>query len=450
MSPAASALILEPADGLGPWRQYLCRACGLIYDEGDGDPDGGLPPGTRFEDIPEDWECPVCGVTKADFEPYAGPRTLDLPAPLGATARRSRVPGIVIVGAGIAGWSAVEAVRALDAACPITLVTACRGDAYHKPELSVSLARGLTGEHLVRETGAQKAARLGVRLLSETFAVGLDTRRRRLRTTRGGVPYAGLVLAQGAAPILPDILKPDLCWRINSLPAWSAFQQALNPHSRVVVVGAGMVGCELSDDLARAGHQVTLLDKADLPLAGLLPDVAGRRLATALAGAGIRLLGGVTLTGLERTDGGLRLTSNAGVFEADHVVSAVGLATDTRLARAAGLACARGIVVDPQTLRTSAPEVFALGDCVSLEGAPCRFIEPLADQARVIAHGLLGLAHAPYAHRPPVIRLKTRTLPLTIEGAVRSDAEWRVIRDDAQALIMEQWDAGVPCARLAA
>ena len=49
------------------WRQFICRACGLIYDEEMGDPDSGLAPGTRFEDIPEDWECPLCGVTKLDF-----------------------------------------------------------------------------------------------------------------------------------------------------------------------------------------------------------------------------------------------------------------------------------------------------------------------------------------------------------------------------------------------
>ena len=49
---------------------YICRACGLIYDEEKGDPDSGIAPGTRFEDIPDDWECPLCGVTKTDFEPF--------------------------------------------------------------------------------------------------------------------------------------------------------------------------------------------------------------------------------------------------------------------------------------------------------------------------------------------------------------------------------------------
>ena len=56
-----------------PFRQYICNACGWIYDEAKGDPDSGLAPGTRYEDIPDDWACPLCQVTKADFSPYTPP-----------------------------------------------------------------------------------------------------------------------------------------------------------------------------------------------------------------------------------------------------------------------------------------------------------------------------------------------------------------------------------------
>jgi rubredoxin len=49
---------------------YICTSCGFIYDPEEGDPDGGVPPGTAFEEIPDDWFCPVCGARKADFEPY--------------------------------------------------------------------------------------------------------------------------------------------------------------------------------------------------------------------------------------------------------------------------------------------------------------------------------------------------------------------------------------------
>jgi rubredoxin len=50
---------------------WVCTSCGFVYDPDDGDPDGGIPPGTPFDDIPDSWFCPVCGARKADFEPYA-------------------------------------------------------------------------------------------------------------------------------------------------------------------------------------------------------------------------------------------------------------------------------------------------------------------------------------------------------------------------------------------
>ncbi len=53
-------------------QQWICVSCGFIYDPAEGDPDGGIPPGTAFEDIPNDWFCPVCGARKKDFELYEG------------------------------------------------------------------------------------------------------------------------------------------------------------------------------------------------------------------------------------------------------------------------------------------------------------------------------------------------------------------------------------------
>ena len=58
----------EATADVRPYRKYECVICGHIYDEAEGEPDSGLPPGTRFEDIPDDWECPVCGVSKKDYE----------------------------------------------------------------------------------------------------------------------------------------------------------------------------------------------------------------------------------------------------------------------------------------------------------------------------------------------------------------------------------------------
>ncbi|MBC8058079.1 MAG: rubredoxin, partial [Rhizobiales bacterium] len=83
------------------YRQFICRACGLIYDEAKGDADSGIAPGTRFDDIPDDWACPLCGVTKADFEPHdvqPVQRRAAAAQPIRPASRRGE-PGVVIVGA---------------------------------------------------------------------------------------------------------------------------------------------------------------------------------------------------------------------------------------------------------------------------------------------------------------------------------------------------------------
>ena len=190
------------------FRQFICRACGLIYDEAKGDEDSGLLPGTRFEDIPEDWACPLCGVTKADFEPYdptpvpvrAGRVSSMARSGEGSGARSGARPGsrsgaVVVVGGGTAAWAVIERIRALDADRPITMVAACSADRYDKPRLSVAFRQGVQADALATETAAAAADRLGVRLMAHTHAVGVDMRLQRLRTTRGNVAFGELVLA---------------------------------------------------------------------------------------------------------------------------------------------------------------------------------------------------------------------------------------------------------------
>lgn len=420
-----------------PWRQYICLACGLIYDEELGDPDSGLAPGTRFEDIPDDWECPLCGVTKVDFELFEKPAV----AAFDQGMVFNKEPGIVIVGAGIAGWSVAEELRRLDSQTPITLVSACQGDLYHKPELSIALSRGLDRAGLVRETGFEAAQRLGIQLLPETFAIGLSPALHQLRTTRGTLPYTKLVLAQGAKPALPPELPAALCWRVNDLSGWSGLQQALaQGPSRVAIVGAGMIGCELAEDFARAGHHVTLIDRNATPLAGLLPPPAAARLTAGLAELGVSYRGDETIAEVSaRPDGVRSLVLGSGLaLEFDQIVAATGLITDNHLARQAGLRFERGLAVEPDSLRTSDADIHALGDCISLDGSPCRFIEPIKHQARAIASALLGRNSAAYTHSAPVIRLKTRSVPIVLHGLPAPDGHWEVVLESADELVMEQ------------
>lgn len=408
------------AAAAAPYQQYICDACGYLYDEAVGDPDGGLAAGTRYADIPDDWACPLCGVTKADFRPYRAPSRDELMARSGSAPapvmRRGGAAGVVIVGAGRAGWAMAQALRERDATLPISLVTRCAGDVYDKPLLSVAVARRLDDGALVRESGAAAAARLNVRLVARTEAVRICPDTRSLRTTRGVLRYDHLVLAHGAQACLPPALPAELCWRVNHLDAYRRLRGALGDAPRdVLIVGAGLIGCELANDLALGGHRITLLDQAAHPLGRWPQQQAAEPLLAAWADLNIRFVGGVQVQRLERVNGALRLTTACGQrFAADQVIAAAGLATPPRLAQSAGLTWHNGIAVDATTLRTSDPRIHALGDCIAIDGQPSRYIEPIARQAQAIAAALCGTADAPYQARAVPVRVKTTSCPLTL------------------------------------
>lgn len=421
-APTASA---ESTQLLVPWLQFICNACGYIYNEAEGDPDGGLAPGTRFADIPDDWACPLCGVSKADFSPYTPPslnavRAQARSAPPVVTSGSRHASGVIIVGGGRAGWQMAEALRASDGQLPITLVTSCAGDVYDKPVLSVAMARKLAPEKLVKETGVDAARRLNMRLLPHTHAIRICPGVRQLRTTRGTLRYNDLVLAHGAQAALPPALPATLCWRINHLEAYLRLRAALGETPKdVLIVGAGLIGSELANDLALGGHCITLLDMQPEPLARWSAAHAGPQVLQAWKDLPISFVGGVKVAHMERMPlaqgGGYSVTTECGRrFSADQVIAAAGLQTPSRLAQSAGLAWNHGIAVDAQTLRTSDPHIYALGDCITIAGESSRFIEPIMRQAKTIAATISGSAPVLYESRPTVVRVKTSSLPLTL------------------------------------
>ncbi|MFZ3219204.1 MAG: FAD-dependent oxidoreductase, partial [Rhodoferax sp.] len=268
--------------------------------------------------------------------------------------------------------------------------------------------------------------------------------------TQGGtahtLTYSRLVLATGAQPIRVPLQgnAADQVLSVNSLADFSTFHSALGPYKTgadssenksktVVILGAGLIGCEFANDLALAGHRVHVADPAERPLAALLPEAASQQLHAALGAAGVHWHLGTTVqavdTAAPAAEGSQALRvhlADGSTLTADAVLSAIGLRADTTLARAAGLTCERGVVVDA-TLQTSAHQVYALGDCAQYASAGGRtlpFVMPIMHAARALATTLTGTP-TPLVFPLMPVSIKTPALPIVVALAHPSQAgQW--------------------------
>ena len=381
--------------------------------------------------------------------------------------RSSTSNGVVIVGAGLAGWHVIDAIRAKDKDIPITLITADNGDRYHKPMLTMAISQNKSATDLVRATGADAAAAANVNLHANTQVSDVNAASQQLHlisalrsdpvyTNYATISYDKLVLAMGAHPIFPKSLPEDLVWHVNHIERFGQLQEQLATGSQsVAIVGAGMVGTEIAEDLLKAGHEVTLIDLNDAPLAQMLPPKATARIAQAVKSQGINFLGGCQVSSITRNNEGKLQVSYEPIASAtessekqpeplivDHVIASTGLLVDDKLPAAAGVEFDRrtGIVVDATTLRTNASNIYAIGDCMSINGVACRYVAPLRAQAATIADDILGHDHEGYDHKPPMIRLKNKAILVMVTGVPQAAGNWQVKTESEDELIMELLD----------
>lgn len=362
---------------------------------------------------------------------------------------------IIIIGAGLAGWTAAREFRKLDATTPLTVVTADSGDFYAKPSLSNALAQGRVPTQLVSTPAAKMADTLNVTLLACTQVQAISPVGHSLSTSQGELNYSQLVLATGANPIRIPLEgdATDQVMSINSLDDFSAFHARLtclsssekkSTHKHVFIMGAGLIGCEFANDLAASNYKVSVADPSNSPLSALLPAQASQHLMDALGELGVTWHFGTTVKAVNhavRTDAAeaprLEISlSNGQTVTADIVLSAIGLRANTALAQAAGLTCERGIVVDA-TLQTSAEHIFALGDSAQYAqgqwasgaaltgGRTLPYVMPIMSAAKALAATLAGTP-SPVVFPLMPVAIKTPALPLVVAApAPGTPGEWQ-------------------------
>ncbi|MBV7416449.1 NADH:flavorubredoxin reductase NorW [Aeromonas sp. sif2433] len=333
---------------------------------------------------------------------------------------------IVVIGSGFAAQQLVKSLRKLDGERPIRLITADSGDEYNKPDLSHVVSRGCSAAAMTRLSGSEFAEQQRITLLPHCPVLGIDPVRRLVLTEQGSFPYGQLVLATGASAARPEIPGSKHLVTLNSQQEYAAAEASIRQARRILVLGAGLIGCELAMDMAGDGREVTLLDLADSPLGTLLPAALTQPLQQALRAQGVRLQLGLGIAGIDAQPGdGWRVTQSDGrTCEQDLVIAAIGLRPNLALAQGAGLAVGRGILID-DLLRTSDPHIFALGDCAEWQGQLLPFLQPIVLGASALAKTLLGTP-TPLTLSPMLVKVKTPRYPLQLAGRTQGeDLAWQ-------------------------
>ncbi|WP_286914928.1 MULTISPECIES: NAD(P)/FAD-dependent oxidoreductase [unclassified Pseudomonas] len=335
---------------------------------------------------------------------------------------------VVIIGTGLAGYNLAREFRKLDGETPLLLITADDGRSYSKPMLSTGFAKQKDADGLCMAEPGAMAEQLKAEVRTHTRISGIDPGHKRLWIGEEAVAYRDLVLAWGAQTVQVPVEGDgaERVFPINDLEDYARFRAAAAGRQRVLILGAGLIGCEFANDMSLGGFQVDVVAPCEQLMPTLLHPAAAAAVQAGLQGLGVRFHLGPVLTRLERQGEGLQAHLSDGTqIACDLVVSAIGLRPRIDLAAAAGLQTNRGVVVD-RHLRTSHNNIYALGDCAEVDGINLLYVMPLMACARALAQTLAGNP-AQVSYGPMPITVKTPACPLVVSPVPQGlEGTWQV------------------------
>jgi len=267
-----------------------------------------------------------------------------------------------IIGNGVAAVGCIEGIRSVDARGPITVISREQYPAYCRPLISYML-EGRADQEQMPYRDAAFYERMGCDVLLGGDAVGIDPEARAVELGDGSqVGYDALCIATGSSPFVPPFSGLDT---VASKHAFMTLDDALrldaaiDATSRVLIVGAGLIGLKCAEGICGRVASITVCDLADRVLSSILDAECAALMQARLEEQGIRLMLGDSV---DRFEGGLAHMKGGEDVAFDVLVLAVGVRANTALVSQAGGEVDRGIIVDNH-MRTSIPGVFAAGDC---------------------------------------------------------------------------------------
>jgi len=338
--------------------------------------------------------------------------------------RRER---LVVVGNGMAGMRTVEELLKRD---PIRYQVTVFGAEPHINYDRIALSSVLAGEKEIGQITIHSLAwyaENGIQLCAGDPVVSIDRAGKTVVSESGRVePYDRLLLAMGSKPIVPPI--PGL-----ELPGVCAFRDiadveqmiaASTEHKRAIVIGGGLLGLEAANGLMKRGMQVAVVHLAETLMERQLDAAAGRLLQRELTERGLNFFtNGQTeeIFGEGRVEG-IRLADGREV-PGDLVCMAIGIRPAIDLAKTADLDINRGVVVQDD-LRTSDPDIFAVGECAEHRGNTYGLVAPLYEMAKICAdHMARDGATSAYAGTVLFTKLKVTGVDLFSAGALAAGEE---------------------------